>query len=40
MEEIYFKLILAGKRTIESVPEHLRESVQSSLDKHYAQTNN
>ncbi|EPE61272.1 hypothetical protein L479_02342 [Exiguobacterium sp. S17] len=40
MAQIYFKLILAGKRTIDSVPEHLREAVQVLLDEHDAQATN
>jgi hypothetical protein len=31
MIEIYVKLIKAGKRTIEQVPEHIREQVREAL---------
>ncbi|WP_268877622.1 CD1375 family protein [Heyndrickxia camelliae] len=33
MEQIYFQLILAGRKTIEDVPEQLRLMVQDLLDK-------
>lgn len=36
MEYIYFKLVLAEKRTIDQVPENLRPAVQAMLDEHYA----
>lgn len=35
MEYIYFKLVLANKRTIEEVPENLKDTVQAMLDEHY-----
>ena len=33
MAEAYAKLILAGKKTIEQVPEKIRAEVQAILDK-------
>lgn len=33
MAYVYYKLIKAGKRTIEEVPENLREEVQALPDK-------
>jgi hypothetical protein len=36
MIQIYFKLILAEKRTVEQVPENIRADVQALLDEHYA----
>lgn len=36
MSTIYFKLILANKRTIDEVPENLRPEVQALLDEYYA----
>jgi hypothetical protein len=32
MAELYYRLIKAGRRTIEQVPEHLRNEVQALLD--------
>lgn len=40
MAQIYLKLVLAEKRTIESVPENLRADVQALLDAHYAAETN
>lgn len=34
MAQIYFKLILAEKRTIDTVPEQLKAEVQQLLDAH------
>ena len=34
MAEAYAKLIMAGKKTIEQVPEKIREEVQAILDAH------
>ncbi|MBP1990194.1 CD1375 family protein [Paenibacillus eucommiae] len=32
MAQIYFKLIVAGRKTIQEVPENLRADVQTLLD--------
>ncbi|MDR7318930.1 CD1375 family protein [Brevibacillus nitrificans] len=32
MASIYYNLVKAGRRTIDSVPENLREEVQAMLD--------
>jgi hypothetical protein len=32
MAAIYYKLVKAGRRSIEDVPEHLQEEVQALLD--------
>ncbi len=32
MAEVYFKLIKAGRRIIDQVPDHLKEEVQEMLD--------
>lgn len=32
MAEVYYKLVKAGRRTIDQVPEHLRAEVQAMLD--------
>lgn len=31
MVQVYYRLVKAGKRTIDQVPEHLREAVQAKL---------
>lgn len=36
MAVVYFKLILAERRTIEQVPEIIRADVQRLLDEYYA----
>lgn len=36
MAIVYFKLILAERRTIEQVPEIIRADVQQLLDEYYA----
>lgn len=33
MEKIYYNLIIHGKKTLEQVPEHLREKVEELLRK-------
>ncbi|MDP5275266.1 CD1375 family protein [Chengkuizengella axinellae] len=30
--DIYYKLVKEGRRTIDQVPEHLKEEVQTKLD--------
>lgn len=37
MADLYYRLVVEGKRTIEEVPERYREEVQAKLD---AETNN
>lgn len=32
MVQVYYKLVKAGRRTIDQVPEHLRSEVQALLD--------
>ena len=34
MAEAYAKLIMAGKKTMDDVPDKLKESVQAILDEH------
>lgn len=33
MLELYIKLVLAGKRTVESIPERFREAVRAAVEK-------
>lgn len=36
MAQVYFKLILGERRTIDDVPEHLKAEVQQLLDDYHA----
>ena len=38
MAQIYFNLIIHGRKTIEDVPQKLKAQVQALLDEYYSNT--